>query len=184
MINILFCLIAVLSNIISAKMIELPYISIPAGLLTYPITFLLSNLVNEIYGPQMAKRMVYQAFALNLLTLGVIQLIPGFELSALRIFSSLAASIAAQIAEIQIYAFIRRRTGPRLLWLRNNSSTCASQLIDTVIVDLLYFYWGLGMGWNEVMPIILFSYLYKSFFSFLNTPFFYLILNYRIRYGK
>ena len=186
-----FCVIAVLSNIISAKMVKLPFqdMIIPAGLLTYPLTFLLSDLVTEIFGAQKAKFMVYLAFAMNLLSFGIIQialLLPspqaddsiGFQavlgLSGLRIFTSLIAYLAAQITDIQLYALIKKWTGPRFLWLRNNGSTCASQIVDTVLIDMLYLYWGLGMGMNDVLPIMLISYAYKAFFSFANTPLFYL----------
>lgn len=59
-----FCVIAVISNIISAKMVPLPFTSdlyIPAGLFIYPLTFLLSNLVIEFYGAKQAKLMIYTA---------------------------------------------------------------------------------------------------------------------------
>src|SRR5688572_8061155 len=71
-----FCVIAVLSNIISAKMIPLPFVEnfyIPAGLISYPLTFILSDLVTEIYGAPKAKMMVYTAFAMNLLGFGIIE---------------------------------------------------------------------------------------------------------------
>lgn len=187
-----FCVIVVISNIISAKMVKLPYLhdfSIPAGLILYPLTFLLSDLVTEIYGPKKAKLMVYIALGMNLLNFALIQfalILPAsFEgeqaafravlgLSGLRIFSSLTAYVVAQIVDIQLYALIKRWTGPHFLWLRNNGSTCASQIVDTVIVDIIYLYWGLEMGLMEVISIMCLSYIYKAFFSIANTPLFYL----------
>lgn len=188
-----FCVIVVLSNIISAKMMTLPYwnLIIPVGLITYPLTFLLSDLVTEIFGPKKAKLMVYNAFGMCLLSFGIIQialLLPDNDsesqnafqkilgLSGLRIFSSLIAYIIAQVADIQIYAWIKRWTGSGYLWLRNNGSTCLSQIIDTVLIDLIFLYWGLGMGMNEVFPIMLFSYAYKAFFSVACTPLFYFLV--------
>ena len=173
-------------------MVKMPYIQdfcIPAGLITYPLTFLLSDLVTEIFGPKKAKLMVYIAFAMNLLSFGIIQfalILPStiekeqavfksvLGLSGLRIFSSLTAYLVAQIADIQLYALIKKWTGARFLWLRNNGSTCASQLIDTIVIDIIYLYWGLAMGLNEVIPIMLISYLYKALVSIANTPLFYL----------
>ena len=118
-----FCVIVVLSNILSAKMVILPFlaISIPAGLVTYPLTFLLSDLVTEIYGAKMAKMMVYIALGMNLLSFGIIQLgilLPtaGIEeqtafdgvlgLSGLRIFSSLISYLTSQLVDIKLYAAI------------------------------------------------------------------------------
>lgn len=187
-----FCVIVVVSNIISAKMISLPFFldfKIPAGLITYPLTFLLSDLTTEIFGPKKAKLMVYIALGANLLSFGIIQLalmLPASNqeeelvfhailgLSGLRIFSSLAAYIIAQILDIQLYALIKTWTGERFLWVRNNGSTCLSQMIDTILIDIIYLYWGLGMGFKEVLPIMAISYAYKAFFSVMNTPLFYL----------
>lgn len=186
-----FSVIVVISNILSAKMVPLPFFNliIPAGLITYPLTFLLSDLVTEIYGPKKSKLMVYTALGMCLLSFGIIEialLLPTantetehafkaiLALSGLRIFSSLTAYIIAQIADIQLYSLIKKWTGPRHLWIRNNGSTCLSQLIDTVVVDILFLYWGLQMGMQEVIPIMVISYLYKAFFSFSSTPLLYL----------
>lgn len=183
-----FAVIVVLSNIFSAKMVLLPYIqlSVPAGLLIYPITFFLSDLVTEIFGSKRAKFMVYIAFGMSLLSFGLIQLIlllPGdgnqmsfqtvLGLSGLRIFSSLASYLVAQVVDIQAYATIKRWTGSKWLWLRNNGSTCLSQLVDTVMIDLIYLWWGCHMSFASVCPIMLFSIAYKAFFSLTLTPLFY-----------
>lgn len=187
-----FCVIVVLSNIISAKMVPMPFLdnfSIPAGLITYPLTFLISDLVTEVYGAAKAKLMVYIAFSMNILSFAIIQvslMMPAANpedqlafqsilgLSGLRIFSSLTAYLVSQIVDIQLYATIRKWTGPRFLWLRNNGSTCASQIVDTVIVDIIFLYWGLGMSLGQVWTIMVFSYAYKAMFSVANTPLFYL----------
>ena len=187
-----FCVVVVVSNMISAKMFILPFFqefNIPAGLVTYPLTFLLSDLVTEIYGPKKAKLMVYIALGMCLLSFGIIQLalvLPAKDpaeqiafqailgLSGLRIFSSLTAYIVAQIIDIQLYALIKGWTGDKFLWLRNNGSTCASQIVDTVIIDMIFLWWGLGMSMQQVLPIMVFSYAYKAFFSVANTPIFYL----------
>ena len=188
-----FCVIIVVSNFLSAKMVALPVLalSIPAGLIAYPLTFLLSDLATEIFGAGRSKAMVYISLAVNLLIFGIIQavmLLPdnwfdgqrAFQtflgLSALRIFSSLTSYVTSQLVDIQIYAAIKRWTGPKFLWLRNNVSTCVAQLADTVMIDLIFLWWGLGMTMAEVAPIMLFSYAYKAFFSLACTPFFYLLV--------
>jgi len=189
-----FCIIVVMSNIISAKMVKLPFFedfSIPAGLIIYPLTFLLSDLVTEIFGPAKAKLMVYIAFGMNILSFAMIEfalMLPAasFEeqndfhnvlgASGIRIFSSLFAYFVAQMVDILLYAWIKKMTGDGMLWLRNNGSTCASQLIDTILIDIIYLYYGLGMTLEQVMPIMMFSYAFKSFVSVANTPLFYLFI--------
>lgn len=188
-----FCVIVVIANILSAKMVALPFfgLSVPAGLLIYPITFLLSDLVTEIFGAVKAKFMVYTALAMSLLSFIIIQialLLPSNELedqkafqivlglTGLRVFSSLISYLTSQIVDIQLYAAIKRLTGPKFLWLRNNASTCISQIVDTVMIDLIFLWWGLGMTMKEVAPIMLFSYLFKACFSVACTPLFYFLV--------
>lgn len=186
-----FCVIVVMSNITSAKLIKLPFydFSLPAGVLLYPLTFLLSDFVTEIYGAKPAKLMVYIAFVMNLLGFAIIEIIlflptsntveyAAFEmvlgLSGLRIFASLSSYIVSQIIDIQLFALIKSWTGMRFLWLRNNGSACISQVVDTVLIDMIYLYWGLQMEMTVVFPIMLISYVYKVFFRLANTPLFYL----------
>lgn len=201
-----FAVIVVISNIISVKLVKLPFFSdfsIPVGLITYPLTFLVADLVTEFYGAKKAKLMVYIALGMNLLSFGIIELalmIPAHSaeeqrafqaimgLSGLRIFASLAAYLAAQVVDIQLYAWIKRLTGSRFLWLRNNGSTFASQIVDTVIVDVIFLWWGLSMPMAEVVPIMIFAWGYKAFFSLAGTPLFYfcvhMIRKKQVIYGK
>ena len=190
--NAAFCVIVVVSNIISAKLFSLPYFqnfSIPAGLITYPLTFLISDLVPEIYGDRKAKIMVYTALGMTILSYGIIQfalLLPSIDpenqhvfqsvlgLNGLIISASLIAYVLSQLLDIQLYSLIKQWTGCRFLWLRNNGSTLISQIVDTATVNIIHLYWGLGMEIGVVIQIMLFSYTYKSAFSVLNTPLFYL----------
>lgn len=188
-----FCIIVIMSNILSAKMVMIPWIklAIPAGLITYPLTFLISDLVTEFFGAKRARYMIYLALAMNLLSLGLIQIglwLPtnaleeqrAFQavlgLSGIRIVSSLVSYSVSQVIDVQLYAAIRRWTGSKWLWLLNNGSTCASQLVDTILIDLIFLWWGLGMGIGAVLPIMLFSFFYKALFSFACTPLFYLLV--------
>jgi uncharacterized integral membrane protein (TIGR00697 family) len=188
-----FSVIVVISNILSAKMILLPWLdlTIPVGLITYPLTFLLSDLVTEIFGAKRAKFMVYVALAMSVLSFIIIQigsLLPGSEfeaqkafqtvlgLTGLRVFSSLFSYLISQMIDIQVYAAIKQWTGPKFLWLRNNGSTCVAQIVDTVTIDLIFLWWGLGMPMSLVAPIIVFSYFFKVGFSLVCTPLFYLLV--------
>lgn len=184
-----FCVLIVMSNILSAKMVPLPLLplTIPAGLITYPLTFVLSDLVTEIFGAKRAKFMVYLGLGMSLLSLGIGQVgvvLPGLDgpleavlgLSSLRVFASLTSYLTSQVVDVQLYAALKRRTGPRFLWLRSNGSTCVSQIVDTVMIDLIFLWWGLGMSMAQAGPIMLFSYVYKSLFSLACTPLFYLLV--------
>ena len=185
-----FAVIVVVSNILSAKMVAIPFIGIiiPAGLITYPFTFLISDLVTEIFGVKRARFMIYLALTVSLISflmIGTTLLLPNEQsvenhafqltlgLSGLRIFSSMFAFIVAHITDIQLYALIKKRTGIGKLWLRSNGSTICSQLIDTILIDMIFLYWGLGMNLKLVVAAMLFSFAYKSACSVAITPLFY-----------
>lgn len=194
-----FSVIVIISNLLSAKMVLLPWIElmIPVGLITYPLTFLISDLVTEIFGAKRARLMIYVTLGMNLLSLGMIQIglwLPTTDLiqqsafqtvlglSGVRIISSLASYAVSQVVDVQLYATIKRWTGSRWLWLRNNGSTCISQVVDTIMIDLIFLWWGIGMSMTEIFPIMLFSYLYKAVFSFACTPLFYIELLSKLKF--
>ena len=191
LVNSIFCVVVIVSNIISPKMVKLPYFqdfSIPAGLITYPLTFFISDLVTEIYGAKKAKEMVYHAFGMSIVSYLIIKIaliLPSsnaenqlyFEkilgLNGVILIASLTAYIFSQIIDIQLYALIRKWTGENYLWLRNNGATLIAQLVDTTIVNIIYLKMGAGMEMGQVFSIMIFSYVYKCAFSMAFTPLFY-----------
>lgn len=190
-----FSVIVVISNVISAKLFLLPLFdnfAIPAGLITYPLTFFLSDLMTELYGKDQAKLMIRTALLLSVLCLGIIEIaliLPAshqeiqasFEsvlgVNGWIVFGSLTAFIIAQSLDVYLYALIKRWTGEPHLWLRNNGSTLLSQIVDTAAVNWIYLYFGLGMGHEAIAQIALFSYAYKALFSVALTPVFYLFVS-------
>lgn len=184
----LFCVTVVISNIFSAKLIPLPFFEgalLPAGVLIYPFTFFLSDLVTEFYGKEASKKMVYMAFGVTLFGLILVQLLlylPGSHSEAFRavfglnkwaFLASMAAYLVGHMSDIRIYSLIKKWTGDRFLGLRNNLSMLLSQAIDTWIVDTLYLFGALAIPYSIVLKIMLISYVYKSCFSLATTPFFY-----------
>lgn len=187
----MFSTIVVLSNILSAKFVCLCAFNhpLPAGLLIYPFSFVLTNLITELYGKQKARLMTYTALGMSLLSFCFIKYVlwmPSFGeqeafelvlgLSGLRIFSSMTSYVISQLVDIQIYSAIKQWTGLKWIWMRNNGSMLVSQLVDTVLIDVIFLWWGLGMSFLEIYPIMLFSYFYKMLFSLGGTPILYLAI--------
>lgn len=199
-----FAVVLVLSNIIAVKLIRVPgsELALPVGVLTYPLTFLISDLVAELWGEVHARRMVYLAFGMSLLMLAVIwlavQLPPHpswgslgeqyglssieeqqnafasvFSLNGLLVAASLCAYLVAQLLDVRLYGAIRNWTAGRHLWLRNNVSTLLSQLVDTSIVTGIYLFIGLGVDFKAGLSIMLTAYAYKAFFALCDTPLLY-----------
>ena len=207
-----FVVVLVLTNIIGVKLFlafprSLPNglfgeaITLTTGLITYPITFLLTDIVCEVYGRKRANLMVATGFVMSLLTLVLIQIslvLPGspawpsanphygsvvemqqafdsvFTLPGILILGSMTAYLVAQLMDVKLFHFWKEVTGGRHLWLRNNASTMTSQLVDTIIVNSIFLGFGLGLDWGLVAKIIAASYLFKLLMAAADTPLIYL----------
>ena len=185
----------VLANCLVFKFIDvpLPFIgaaTISVGVLPYPITFLCTDLISELYGKKRADALVVVGFLVcvyMLLLLRVGYSLPVSHLqdeaiqghfqavfgqSTRAIFASMVAYLVAQLVDVRLYHFWRKLTDGRHLWLRNNASTMLSQLIDTTAVVTVLFYgvWTLA----EIGTVILASYAYKLLVAAADTPLMYL----------
>ena len=133
------------------------------GLLPYPLTFLVTDLISEVYGRKRADDVVKAGLAASLLTLAVITLAGAapatawspvtdgefdhvFGQTALAVGASMAAYLLAQFLDVRIFHFWKMRTGGRMLWLRNNFSTIPSQFVDTMVAAAAVQRWGNRMG--------------------------------------
>ena len=160
------------------------------GLLPYPITFLVTDIISEIYGKDRANQVVTSGLVASIFMLIVVtmaDIIPMapwspvdsntfhkvFGLSAAAVFASMMAYLFAQYVDIRIFHFWKRLTKGKHLWLRNNASTVFSQFIDTSSVLLLLCFFGV-IGWERFGVLLLNGFLFKVFFAAFDTPFFYL----------
>ncbi len=207
-----FVVVLVLTNIIGVKLFlafpeSLPggifgeAITLTTGLITYPVTFLLTDIVCEVYGRKRANLMVITGFVMSLLSLVLIQIslvLPGspvwptgspyfdsvgdmqrafesvFTLPGILIFGSMTAYLLAQLMDVRLFHFWKSVTKGKHLWIRNNASTMMSQMVDTIIVNSIFLGFGLGLDWALVGKIIIASYIFKLLMAALDTPFIYL----------
>ena len=184
----------ILANATVFKFIDIPLpfvglATISVGVLPYPITFLCTDLISELYGKKRADSVVLIGFLVSLYMLAMLQIGGALPVSRLQdesiqghfaavfgqstraIFASMAAYLLAQLVDVRLYHFWRRLTGDRHLWLRNNASTMLSQLIDTTAVVVILFYgvWE----WAQIGAVILASYVYKLLVAAADTPLMY-----------
>lgn len=163
---------------------------ISVGILPYPITFLITDLISEIYGKKNANQIVIAgifASMFSLLIILVADAMPAlpfspvddkmfntvFGSSAIAVFSSMSAYLFAQFVDIQIYHFWKRLTKGRHLWLRNNFSTWLSQFIDTFSIVFLLCSFGI-IPWENFYGLLVSGFLFKVFVAALDTPLLYL----------
>ena len=160
------------------------------GILPYPITFLVTDIVSEIYGREKADRIVISGFISSIFIMGVVMVGDMaaatdwspvnddtfhrvFGLFGPAVFASMTAYITAQFIDIRIFHFWKRKTNNHHLWLRNNGSTIFSQLIDTISVLFLLCSFGV-IEWVRFYPFLLNGFLFKILVALFDTPLFYL----------
>ena len=162
---------------------------ISVGILPYPITFLITDLISEIYGKKKANQIVTAGIFASFFSMGIILLaemapaIPAspigdkvfssvFALSPIAVLASMIAYLCAQYVDIAIYHFWKRVTKGKYLWIRNNFSTFLSQFIDTfTVVGLLCVFQVLP--WTLFTGLVISGFLFKVFIAMLDTPFLY-----------
>lgn len=169
--------------------------SVPAGVIAYPFTFLATDLVSELFGRKRAQMLVWVGFGMNVFMLllmsinhwlpnsagvsGGLDLFEGvYQFMVGNTIASMIAYLIAQSVDVRLYHFWKRLTKGKHLWLRNNASTTVSQLVDsTAIITILYLTGNLGDAITSVGAVIILiinSYLFKFFFALFDTPFMYL----------
>ncbi|MBE9136697.1 queuosine precursor transporter [Nodosilinea sp. LEGE 07088] len=140
-------------------------VTVAVGVLPYPLTFLCTDLISELYGKERANQVVWVGLALNIWVLFIVWLggvLPGFEaldpitgelardaagrlpvffeirnLTFGAVTASMLAYLTAQFVDVYLFHFWKELTNGKHLWLRNNGSTLVSQLVDTTAVVLI-----------------------------------------------
>lgn len=190
------CLIV--GDMIGGKLVEIPTPMFTAvvtvGMIPFPVTFLLTDLLNEFYGKRAARFVTYLAFGCAVLTyvfIWVGGIIPIAEFTRSKdwtgvtegsfanvflgsqrmITASLTAYLAAQLVDIFVFHALKRWTSGKLLWLRATGSTVISQLIDTVVINIVAWTGILTTG--QIVDVAVSSYAVKIVIAIGLTPLIY-----------
>jgi uncharacterized integral membrane protein (TIGR00697 family) len=177
----------VISSVLASKIITVLGLFVPAGVLAYCITFVVTDVVSEIWGKERANRVVFSGFITLLATFLLIRLALAWDAAPFwreqRAFSTVLGStsriiiasfiayLTSQYHDVWSFHIWRKWTAERHLWLRNTASTVVSQFIDTVIFITIAFY-----GTMPVFPLIKGQYFIKVLIAVLDTPFVYLVI--------
>jgi uncharacterized integral membrane protein (TIGR00697 family) len=174
-----------------------------AGILAFPLTFILTDVINEYFGRRIVRVFTFLAIAVNVILQPIIILatkaptvVFGAEYSAETahqayviafgqtpaiVAASLIAFAVAQFVDAWTFTWLRKKTGGKMLWLRSQGSTVVSQMIDTGIVIFVAFVVIPELLGNEHMSvgaaasISLTNYVYKFLIAVLITPLLYLV---------
>jgi uncharacterized integral membrane protein (TIGR00697 family) len=166
-----------------------PLFQVSVGILPYPITFLITDLISEIYGVKKANAIVSAGIFASLFSMGIIlfaNAVPAMEnssvgdlvfekvfaLSPVAVLASMLAYLAAQYIDISLYHFWKHLTKGKHLWVRNNFSTFLSQFADTFLVVLLLCTFGV-LPWSLFLGLVASGFIFKVIVAVLDTPFLY-----------
>lgn len=190
----LFCTILVTGNLLFQKFVSINLFDhkfeISAGVLFYPVTFLISDLVTEFYGQKNAKFMVNIAFICSIVVLLLVWIADSLNASewssvnnemfhkvfnayGIGMISSIIANYFGQIIDIRIFDYLKILTNGTHLWLRNNISTMVGQLVDSIIVVGLLCICNV-LSSEQFWSVMFSSYMFKLIAAILDTPFCYL----------
>ncbi len=178
-------------------------VTLTAGVLLWPLEFIITDIVNEYYGPKAVRRISYIAIALILYAFAMFYMamrlpadnfwigykqpdgVPDMQLAFSAIFGqgmwiifgSLVAFMVSQIVDVTVFHKIKKVTGEKKVWLRATGSTVVSQLIDSYIVLFIAFKLGNNWSWQRVLAIGMVNYAYKFSVAVLLTPLIYFMEN-------
>jgi queuosine precursor transporter len=174
------------------------------GILAFPVTFILTDIINEYFGRKVVRTLTILAISVNLLLQPVVQaaiIVPtitfggptademhkAYQLAFGQTWAIVVASLCAftlsQFLDIWLFTWLRRRTGGRMLWLRAQGSTLVSQLIDTFVVIFMAFViipalvGGSNQPWplESALNVSLTNYIYKFAIAIAITPLLYVV---------
>ena len=167
----------------------MPIFELSVGILPYPITFLITDIISEIFGKKSANQVVVAGIFASFFSIGILLLtgvVPAidsspiddatfhkvFALSPLAVLASMIAYLSAQFVDIRIYHYWKNLTQGKHLWLRNNFSTFSSQIIDSTTVILLLCSFQV-LPWELFWGLVVSSIIFKILVAAIDTPFLY-----------
>ena len=175
--------------------------NLTCGVLLWPLEFIITDIVNEYYGPKAVRRISYTAIVLIsyafLMFYAAMKIPPAdfwigsqkesgivnmqdafgsiFGQGMWIILGSLSAFLLSQIVDVTVFHKIKKITGEKWVWLRATGSTVVSQLVDSFVVLFIAFKIGNGWSWQLVIAICLVNYAYKFTMAIILTPLIYLL---------
>jgi len=179
----------------------LPNFNLTAGVLLWPIVFIMTDIINEYFGKKGVQFLSFSAVGVIALAFIVVNLAIGlspadfwtgayqqlgvadmqdayaavFGQGLWIIVGSIVAFLIGQLLDVYAFQEIKKRTGEKKLWLRATGSTLVSQLVDSFVVLFIAFYISGRMDFNTVIQIGIVNYIFKFIVALLLTPVLYLV---------
>lgn len=188
----IFITSAIVAELISAKSVPTPISPIIAGIIPWPIVFLLTDVMNEYFGKETVRRLSYItagliAFCFLLVFVAVelptdtnsylsdAEFRKAFGGSLPIMIGSIMAFLISQLLDVKLFELFKRLTHGRMIWLRSTGSTVVSQLVDGFIVLFIGFWLPGAYTFSEILVLWITGYSIKLIIAVLLTPFVYIM---------
>lgn len=188
--NALFVGLLIVSNILGVKLFSIGEFVLPAAVIVYVVTYLITDVIGELYGKDAARKTVQAGFFTQVVALVFIFI--AIELPSAPVFgaqvefaivlggsfrimlASLLSYLVSQHLDVYIFHRLKAKHGQKKLWLRNNLSTMSSQLTDTSIFIIVAF-WG-TVPTEVLLGMVVTQYAFKIIIAVIDTPIAYLLV--------
>lgn len=197
----LFVASLIAANLIGAKITQFWIIEVSVGIFAYPVTFLITDVIEEVHGKEKTKMFVWVGFASMMFVMAITALSVSlpfaarsyvqadqynavFGISLRFFFASAVAFLISQYHDIWAFNYWKAKTNGRFLWLRNNASTIVSQFVDSVVFMFIGLYYipflpdiintNPKFTVSYLFVLIIPYYLLKVVIALFDTPFVYL----------
>jgi uncharacterized integral membrane protein (TIGR00697 family) len=187
----LFITCLLTANAISSKLVLLGGLVLPAGVVIFPISYIVGDVLTEVYGYAAARRVIWLGFAANALMVAAIwvagELPPApvwrgqaayaevFGQTPRILAASFLAYLAGEFANSAVLAKMKIATGGRWLWTRTVGSTIVGQGLDSLVFVTLAFAGLVPAG--ALAGIVLAQWLVKVGYEAAATPLTYLVVS-------
>ena len=202
--------VLIISNIIAVKpvsLFEMPFeflgsnlYVVSASVICFPLGYIISDVLTEVYGFRVARGVIWLGFACNLLVVIIIWLVGGIPgavfwedqaayetiLGATTwiLLGSFVAYLVGEFSNAMVMVVLKNRTEGRMLWLRTISSTVVGQGIDSILFYSIAFGVSGIWGWEGAINGAILAWIAKTLYEIVATPFTYMVVNWLKRTEK
>jgi len=190
---VFFCACLIVSNIVAAKLwaTPIPNLTLTAAILLFPLVYIIGDVIPEVYGLQIARRVIFLGFLVNALAVAffwltlklpypvfwtgqeAFEIVLGFTPRLL--VASFIAFIIGTNTNAWIMVTMKKKTNGKWLWSRTISSTIVGEAVDSTIFITIAF-WGI-LPPAALVNMIIAQAIFKTLYEILATPLTYLIVN-------
>ncbi len=180
----IFVGLVVMAQILANKIVLFWHFTLPAGVIVYATSFLITDMLCEFYGKKKALEAVWGGFLASIILVLAVEIAIAWpaasfwtgqeafqttlQLTDRIVLGSLVAYVVSQNWDVWVFHALKEKTQGKHLWLRNNASTMTSQAWDTTIFITIAFY-----GILPLVPMIIGQYMVKLLIAAIDTPFIY-----------